>query len=115
MVDEHSNQEPSKLSEDRDSAAITLWSLVLFLASGVALGLLVWLGTDQYLLPLCGLLIFSALLGLGLALLYPLYAASGSKATAVVVTVLYGVVALVVGWFVYAISGWALYSNGCCR
>lgn len=115
MVSEYSSQEPSKLSEDRDSSAIILWSLVLFLASSVALGLLVWLGTDQDLLPLCGLLIFSALLGLGLALLHPLYAASGSKATAVVVTVLYGVVALVVGWFVYAISGWTLYSNGCCQ
>ncbi|WP_346844033.1 hypothetical protein [uncultured Rothia sp.] len=115
MVDEYSSQEPSKLSEDRDSAAITLWSLVLFLASSVALGLLVWLGTDQNLLPLCGLLIFSALLGLGLALLYPLYAASGSKAAAVVLTVLYGAVALVVGWFVLAMPAWALYSNGCCR
>ena len=103
------------MNDEKGSAAVILWSLVLFLASSIALGLLVWLGTDQNLLPLCGLLIFSALLGLGLALLYPLYAASGSKATAVVVTVLYGVVALVVGWFVYAMSAWALYSNGCCR
>lgn len=74
MVSEYSSQEPSMLSEDRDSSAIILWSLGLFLASSIALGLLVWLGTDQDLLPLCGLLIFSALLGLGLALLYPVYA-----------------------------------------
>ena len=115
MVDEYSSQEPSKLSEDRDSAAITLWSLVLFLVSSVALGLLVWLGTDQDLLPLCGLLIWGALMGLGMALLYPVYAGSGSKVGAVVLTVLYGMVALVVGWFVYAISAWTLYSNGCCQ
>lgn len=95
------------LSEDRDSSKVTLWSLALFLASSLALGLLLRLGTDQDLLPLCGLLICSALLGLDLALLYPVYAGSGSKVGAVVVTVLYGVVALVVGWFVYAVSGWA--------
>lgn len=103
------------MKDEKGSASIILWSLVLFLASSVALGLLVWLGTDQDLLPLCGLLIFSALLGLGLALLYPAYASSGSKAAAVVLTLLYGVVALVVGWFVLGMSAWALYSNGCCQ
>lgn len=111
-MSEHSSQEPSKLSEDRDSAAIILWSLVLFLASSVALGLLVWLGTNQDLLPLCGLLICGALMGLGMALLYPVYTASQRKAGAVALTLLYGIVALVVGWFVYAISAWTLYSNG---
>ncbi len=115
MVSEYSSQEPSTVNDEKGSAAIILWSLVLFLASSVALGLLVWLGTDQDLLPLCGLLVFSALLGLDLALLYPVYAASGSKVAAVVLTVLYSVVALVVGWFVYAMSAWALYSNGCCQ
>ncbi|SIL67984.1 Uncharacterised protein [Mycobacteroides abscessus subsp. abscessus] len=97
MVDEYSSQEPSTVKDEKGSASIILWSLVLFLASSVALGLLVWLGTDQDLLPLCGLLIFSALLGLGLALLYPVYAASGSKVGAVVLTLLYGAGALVVG------------------
>lgn len=41
-----------------------------------------------------------------------MYAASGSKVAVVVLTVLYGAVALVAGWFVYAMSAWALYSNG---
>lgn len=112
MVSEYSRQEPLAVKDEKGSAAIILWSLVLFLASSVALGLLVWLGTDQDLLPLCGLLIFSALLGLGLALLYPVYTASQRKAGAVALTLLYGMVALVVGWFVYAISAWTLYSNG---
>lgn len=112
MVSEYSRQEPLAVNDEKGSAAIILWSLVLFLASSVALGLLVWLGTDQDLLPLFGLLICGALLGLGLALLYPVYAASGSKVAAVVLTVLYGVAALVAGWFMYAVSAWALYSNG---
>lgn len=59
MMSEYSSQEQPVVSDDKGVAQIILWSLVLFLASSVGLGLLVWLGTDQDLLPLCGLLILA--------------------------------------------------------
>lgn len=49
MVSEYSRQEPLAVNDEKGSAAVILWSLVL--SSSVGLGLLVWLGTNQDLLP----------------------------------------------------------------
>ena len=40
-MEEYSSQEPLAVKDEKDSAAIILWSLVLFLASSGMLGLLV--------------------------------------------------------------------------
>lgn len=50
-----------------------------------------------------------------MALLTPVFANSENMVGAVVLTVVYVVFAVVVGLFVYAVSAWALYSNGCCQ
>lgn len=112
MEDEHpKQQEPVATKTTRNTRSIVLWSLALAFISFLDLFLLGWLGSDQDLLSVCGLLIFTGLSGLGMALLTPVYARSKKKVAAVVLTLLYVCMAAVVGLFMLAIIGWTLYSN----
>ena len=63
---------------------------------------------------MCELLTLTGFSGLGVGLLTPVYTRCEGKLVPVVLTVVYVAFAVVAGAFVVAMSGWTLYSNGCC-
>lgn len=114
MSNETSSQQTHEVVEleEQDSPRVVLMLFLISLVSTVVWFLLGRFSSNDDLLPVCGLLIITALASFGAALLRPFYLMSERKIVPVILTVLYTVAAVAVGIFAFAMSGWALYSNG---